>query len=326
MWKYILKRLLMMIPVLLGVTFLVFFIMNMTPGDPAAIILGDQATPEAIAQLREELGLNDPLLLRYVRYIVDMLHGDFGESYKNGISVASQVLDKFPNTAILAICGIFVALAIGIPVGIISARKQYSALDNVSMVLSLIGVSMPVFWLGLLLSLLFALKLGWFPSQGMGSGFLPLLRSLVLPAITLGTGSAATVARMTRSSMLEVIRQDYISTARSKGLSEKVITKRHMFRNALIPIVTAVGLQFGHLLGGAMLTETVFSWPGLGRLMIDSLNSKDIPMVLGSVLFMTIMFSFVNLFIDIVYAFIDPRIKSLYKKSGFKRKAKGVAA
>ena len=193
------------------------------------------------------------------------------------------------------------------------------------MVLSLIGVSMPNFWLGLLLSLLFALKLGWFPSQGMGSGFLPLLRSLVLPAFTLGTGSAATVVRMTRSSMLEVIRQDYISTARSKGLSENVITKRHMFRNALIPIVTAVGLQFGTLLGGAMLTETVFSWPGLGRLMVDSLNSKDIPMVLGSVIFLTIMFSFVNLAVDIIYAFIDPRIKSLYKKAGF-RKRKAVAA
>ena len=326
MWKYILKRLLMMIPVLLGVTFIVFFIMNMTPGDPAAIILGDQATPEAIAQLRAELRLDDPLPVRYVRYIADMLHGDFGESYKNGISVASQVLDKFPNTAILAVCGIFVALLIGIPVGIISARKQYSALDNVSMILSLIGVSMPVFWLGLLLSLLFALKLGWFPSQGMGEGFLPLLRSLVLPAVTLGTGSAATVARMTRSSMLEVIRQDYISTARAKGLSEKAITKRHMFRNALIPIVTAVGLQFGHLLGGAMLTETVFSWPGLGRLMIDSLNSKDIPMVLGSVIFMTIMFSFLNLAVDIVYAFIDPRIRSLYRKTGFRRKTKVVAA
>ena len=325
MWKYILKRLLMMIPVLLGVTFLVFFILNMTPGDPAAIILGDQATPEAIAQLREELGLNDPLLIRYFRYIIDMLHGDFGESYKNGISVAAQVLDKFPNTAVLAVAGIFVALIIGIPVGIISARKQYSALDNTSMVFSLIGVSMPNFWLGLLLSLLFALKLGWFPSQGMGSGFLPLLRSLVLPAFTLGTGSAATVVRMTRSSMLEVIRQDYISTARSKGLSENVITKRHMFRNALIPIVTAVGLQFGTLLGGAMLTETVFSWPGLGRLMVDSLNSKDIPMVLGSVIFLTIMFSFVNLAVGISYAFIDPRIKSLYKKAGF-RKRKAVAA
>ena len=175
---------------------------------------------------------------------------------------------------------------------------------------------MPNFWLGLLLSLLFALKLGWLPSQGMGSGFVGLMRSIVLPALTLGTGSAATVVRMTRSSMLEVIRQDYISTARAKGISEKQVTYRHMLKNAMIPIVTAVGLQFGQLLGGAMLTETVFSWPGLGRLMVDSINSKDIPMVLGATIFLAIMFSVVNLIVDLVYAFIDPRIKSQYKKAG----------
>ena len=186
------------------------------------------------------------------------------------------------------------------------------------MVLSLVGVSMPNFWLGLLLSLLFALKLGWLPSQGMGTGFVGLLRSLVLPALTLGTGSAATVVRMTRSSMLEVIRQDYISTARAKGISEKQVTKRHMLKNAMIPIVTAVGLQFGQLLGGAMLTETVFSWPGLGRLMVDSINSKDIPMVMGATIFLAIMFSIVNLIVDLVYAFIDPRIRSQYSKAGFK--------
>ncbi|NCC65964.1 MAG: ABC transporter permease, partial [Spirochaetia bacterium] len=200
----------------------------------------------------------------------------------------------------------------------------YTAMDNSAMVLSLVGVSMPNFWLGLLLSLLFALKLGWLPSQGMGRGFWPLLRSLILPALTLGTGAAATVVRMTRSSMLEVIRQDYISTARAKGITEKQITKKHMLKNALIPIVTAVGLQFGQLLGGAMLTETIFSWPGLGRLMVDSITSKDIPMVLGSVIFMAVMFSFVNLLVDILYAFLDPRIKSQYKKSPLRRR--GVVA
>ena len=318
MWKYIVKRLLLMIPILLGVTFIVFFIMNLTPGDPAAIILGDQASAEALAAKRIELGLDKPLLVRYFNYIWDMLHGDLGESYKNQLSVWDQVIDKFPNTAILAVAGIFVALIIGIPVGIISAKKQYTALDNTSMVLSLIGVSMPNFWLGLLLSLLFALKLGWLPSQGMGSGFVGLLRSIVLPALTLGTGSAATVVRMTRSSMLEVIRQDYISTARAKGISEKQVTTRHMLKNAMIPIVTAVGLQFGQLLGGAMLTETVFSWPGLGRLMVDSINSKDIPMVMGATIFLAIMFSLVNLIVDLVYAFIDPRIKGQYKRAGFK--------
>ncbi len=317
MGKYILRRLLMMIPVLLGVTFIVFFIMSLTPGDPAAIILGDQASSEALALKRIELGLNDPLIVRYVTYMGNLLKGDLGTSYKNQISVAQQVWDKFPNTALLAVAGIFVALLIGIPIGILSAKKQYTFMDTSSMVFSLIGVSMPNFWLGLLLSLLFALKLGWLPSQGMGSGFIPLMRSLVLPALTLGTGAAATVVRMTRSSMLEVIRQDYISTARAKGITEKQITNKHMLKNALIPIVTAVGLQFGQLLGGAMLTETIFSWPGLGRLMVDSITSKDIPMVLGAVIFMATMFSFVNLFVDILYAFLDPRIKSQYgsKKS-----------
>jgi peptide/nickel transport system permease protein len=181
---------------------------------------------------------------------------------------------------------------------------------------------MPNFWLGLLLSLLFALKLGWLPSQGMGAGFFPLLRSIILPAITLGTGVAATVVRMTRSSMLEVIRQDYIFTARSKGITEKEVTRKHMFKNALIPIITAVGLEFGILLGGAMLTETVFSWPGLGRLMVDAITRKDIPMVLGSVIFMAVMFSIVNLAVDIIYAFVDPRIKSQNKNSWIRKTAR----
>ena len=316
MYKYVIKRLLMLIPVLLGVTFIVFFILNLSPGDPAAMILGDQASAEALEMKREELGLNDPLLLRYGRYIWDMVHGDLGVSYKNNISVWDQVMERFPNTAILAVAGILVVLLIGIPTGIISAKKQYSAIDNCSMVLALIGVAMPNFWFGLLMVIIFALNLGWLPSQGMGEGGIELLKSLVLPALTLGTGSAAMITRMTRSSMLEVIRQDYISTARSKGVSERNITYRHMLRNAMIPIVTAVGLQFGTLLGGAMLTETVFSWPGLGRLMVDSIKSKDIPMVLGSVIFLAIMFTVVNLIVDLIYAFIDPRIKSQYKKGG----------
>jgi peptide/nickel transport system permease protein len=311
----------MMIPVLLGVTFIVFFIMNLTPGDPAAIILGDQATAEALAQTREEMGLNDPLLIRYFNYIKNLCRGDMGISYRNKISVWEQVWDKFPNTCVLAVAAIFVALVIGIPVGIISAKHQYTALDNTAVVLSLVGVSMPNFWQGLLFSLLFALKLHWLPSQGMGIGLVPLLKSLVLPAITLGTGVSGTVLRMTRSSMLEVIRQDYIFTARSKGITEKEVTHKHMFKNALIPIITAVGLQFGTLLGGAMLTETVFSWPGLGRLMVDAINRKDIPMALGAVIFMAVMFSVVNLMVDIVYAFVDPRIKSQYRAQTVRKAA-----
>ena len=314
MHKYILKRLLMLIPVILGVTFIVFFILNLSPGDPAAMILGEQATAEAIEMKREELGLNDPILVRYFNYMKDLLHGDMGVSYRNSISVWEQVIDRFPNTVVLAIAGILVALLIGIPLGILSAKKQNTIIDNISMVLSLIGVSMPNFWFGLLVVMLFSLKLGWLPSQGMGEGFVPLLLSLILPALTLGTGSAGSIARMTRSSMLEVIRQDYISTARAKGVDERTVTFQHMLRNALIPIITAVGLQFGGLLGGAMLTETVFSWPGLGRLMVENIKSKDIPMVLGCVVFLATMFTIVNLLVDIVYAFVDPRIKSLYKK------------
>lgn len=315
MYKFIIKRLLQLIPVIIGVTFIVFFIMNLAPGDPAAIILGDQATAEALAMKREELGLNDPLLVRYFNYMKNLLRGDMGTSYKNNIPVWNQVIDRLPNTAILAVAGIFIALLFGIPIGILSAKKQYSLLDNISMVGALIGVSMPNFWSGLLLVMLFSLTLGWLPSQGMGSGgFWPVLRSIILPSLTLGINSMAMVARMTRSSMLEVIRQDYISTAQAKGLDDHVITTQHMLRNALIPIITAVGLQFGHLLGGAMLAETVFSWPGLGRLMVDSIKSRDIPMVLGCVVFMATMFSIVNLIVDIIYAFVDPRIKSMYKK------------
>ena len=314
MHKYVLKRLLMLIPVIIGVTFVVFFILNLAPGDPAAIILGDQATAEALPMKREELGLNDPIFVRYFHYMRDLLHGSLGVSYKNSIPVWDQVVERLPNTAILACAGILVALLIGIPIGIISAKKQYSLLDNVSMVFALIGVSMPNFWSGLLLVMFFSLTLGWLPSQGMASGFGPMLKSLILPALTLGFNSAAMVARMTRSSMLEVIRQDYISTARAKGDDERTITFQHMLKNALIPIITAVGLQFGNLLGGAMLAETVFSWPGLGRLMVESIKSKDIPMVLGCVIFLATMFTLVNLLVDIIYAFVDPRIKSLYKK------------
>lgn len=315
MHKYILNRILMLIPVLIGVTFLVFFIMALRPGDPAVIILGDGATDESVAQLHEELGLDDPLLIRYGNYMLGLLKGDMGKSYKNQLDVMDQVLDRFPNTVLLALTGMLVALIIGIPVGILSAKKQYTFIDNFSMVAALIGVSMPNFWFGLVVVMIFSLGLGWLPSSGMGEGFIQGLRSLILPALTLGTGAAATVTRMTRSSMLEVIRQDYISTARAKGIKESQVTHRHMFKNALIPIITVVGLQFGYLLGGAVLTETVFSWPGLGRFMVDAIKTKDTPVVLGTVIFMSVVFSIVNLGVDILYAFVDPRIKSQYKSS-----------
>lgn len=313
MHKYIFRRLILMIPVLVGVTFLVFFILSLTPGNPAAIILGDGATNESIAALEEEMGLNDPLLVRYFNFLLKAVQGDLGTSYKNSLPVMPLVLERVPATAMLAGSAIFVALIIGIPAGIISAKYQYRAIDYMMTLFALIGVSMPVFWLGLLLVMFFSLHLGWLPSQNLNMDNLgTILKSLVLPAFTLGASSAATVMRMTRSSMLEVIRQDYIATARSKGITEGRVTRKHMISNALIPIITAVGLQFGFLLGGSVLTETVFSWPGLGRLMIDSIKAKDIPLVLGSVLFLAIMFSVVNLTVDLVYAFIDPRIKSQY--------------
>lgn len=314
MLKYIAKRLLMLIPVLIGATFLVFFIMDLSPEDPAIVILGAEASQESIDQLHEELGLDDPLIVRYGSFVKDLLRGDLGQSYKNKMDVMSQLMEKLPNTILLAFSGMVVAVILGIPVGIISAKWQYSIFDNIAMIVTLILAASPAFWMGLILVIVFSLNLGIFPSAGMGTGLADGLRSLVLPAFTLGGSTAALVARTTRSSMLEVIHQDYIDTAKAKGLRESVITTRHELKNALIPIVTAVGLQFGVLLGGSVMTESVFSWPGIGRFVVESIKAKDIPCVLGSVVMLSIMFTFVNLFVDILYAFIDPRIKSQYKK------------
>ena len=313
MHRFIFKRLLMLVPVLLGATFIVFFIMDLSPGDPAQIILGRDATPEQIHLLREDMGLNDHLLVRYFRYIGGLLQGEMGVSFRNNLSVASQIAERLPNTILLAFSGMFIAVLIGIPVGIISAKKQYTVFDYTSMVLAMVGASAPVFWLGLMMVIVFALHLGLFPSSGMGQGFFGVLHSLALPATTLGVSITALVARMTRSSMLEVIRQDYVDTARAKGLKEWFITWRHMMKNALIPIITVVGLQFGALLGGSVMTETIFSWPGVGRFVVEGIQAQDTPVVLGSVVVMAIMFSVVNLLVDILYAYVDPRIKSQYR-------------
>ncbi|STO31062.1 Glutathione transport system permease protein gsiC [Fusobacterium necrogenes] len=308
MHKYVLKRILLLIPVLLGVSLLVFAIMSLTPGDPAQLILGENAPKEAVLKLREEMGLNDPFFIQYFRFVKNAIMGDFGRSYTTGREVFGEIFARFPNTLILAVIGIIISVCIGIPIGIISATRQYSFLDSFSMVIALLGVSMPVFWLGLMLILTFSVKLGWLPSGGFDG-----LKSIILPAITLGVGSAAIITRMTRSSMLEVIRQDYIRTARAKGVAEKVVINKHALKNALIPIITVVGLQFGHLLGGAVLTESVYSWPGVGRLMVDAIRQKDTPTVLAAVVFLAAAFSVVNLLVDILYAYVDPRIKSQYK-------------
>jgi len=307
MSKYILKRLMMMIPVMLGVTFLVFFIISLTPGDVASMILGNGATEESIIELREEMGLNDPTIVQYANYMKNLLTGDMGESYSTGKTVYSEIAQRFPNTIKLTITAIFLSIIISIPIGVISATRQYSIFDNVGMILALIGISMPSFWTGLILIIVFALKLGWFPSGGIDGSM-----SLVLPAFTLAIASTASITRTTRSSMLEVIRQDYINTAKAKGVSRSVVIRKHALKNALIPAITVIGLEFGVLLGGAVLTETVFSWPGIGRLMVTSIQGKDTPMVLGCIIVFALSFSIVNLIIDILYAYIDPRIKSNY--------------
>lgn len=309
MHKYILKRILLLIPVLLGVTFIVFSIMYLTPGDPAQLILGEKATPEAINALRAQMGLDKPFIVQYFQFIGNAITGDFGRSYTTNRMVFTEIFSRFPNTLILAVVGVTVSIAIGIPVGIISATKQYSITDNVSMIAALLGVSMPNFWLGLMLILIFSVGLQILPSGGFTG-----VQSLILPAITLGYSSSAIITRMTRSSMLEVIRQDYIRTARAKGVAERTVILKHGLKNALIPVITVVGLQFGNLLGGAVLTETVFSWPGVGRLLVDSIRQKDTPMVLACVVFLATTFSIVNLFVDILYGFVDPRIKSQYSK------------
>ena len=313
MLRYILKRFIFVIPVLLGATLLVFTIMEFTPGDPARLILGDEATEEDIQNLREEMGLNDPFVVRYVRFVTDMLHGDLGISYRNNLDVSEQIVQRMKNTMILAGAAVFIAVVIGIPVGIISAIKQYTIFDNLVMMVTLFLAASPVFWMGLMLVIIFALNLGIFPAAGMKAGFPGLLISLVLPAFTLSSNTMATIARTTRASMLEVVRQDYIDTARSKGLKESTVILRHMLKNALIPIVTMIGLSFGGLLGGSVVTESIFAWPGVGRFVVESINFKDTPSVLALVVMLSIFSTFVNLFVDLLYAFVDPRIKSQYQ-------------
>ena len=304
MLKFTLKRLLYLILVLIGVSFLVCLLLYMSPGDPVRMMLGESSTPEAQAELRAELGLDDPFLVQYGRYMANIVfHQDLGTSYSTGRPVLESILEVFPNTVTLATASIVIAIVLGTFLGIISAVKQNSLLDNAVMVLALIGTSAPIFWIGILMILLFSVQLNWLPPSGFGS-----FKQLIMPAVALGMQSTAVVARMTRSSMLEVIRQDYVKTARAKGQKEFVVIMRHVFRNALIPVITVVGLQFGTLLGGAMLTEIVFSIPGVGRLMIEAIKQRDFPIVQGSVLFVAACFSLVNLAVDLLYAVVDPKV------------------
>lgn len=308
MLKFIAKRLLALIPVLIGVTLIVFLILSLAPGDPAGVILGEQATPEQLAELREKMGLNDPVLVQYGRYMVNLFQGDMGTSYKTKNQVSTEIFSRLPNTAKLAGAATLVSILFALPLGVIAAVKQNTWIDGVSMFIALLGVSMPVFWLALLMILLFSLKLGWFPTSGSDRW-----NSIVLPAVALGFLHMASIARTTRSSMLETIRQDYIRTVRAKGVPENKVITRHALKNALIPTITVIGLQIGAMMGGSVLTETVFAWPGIGRLMIQSIQGRDIPMVLGCVIMFSMMFAVVNLIVDLLYGFVDPRIKSQYK-------------
>ena len=309
MGKYIFKRVLMIIPVMIGVSFIVFCMIYFTPGNPAEMILGVDATPESIAVLEEELGLNDPFFVRYFNYLGGIItRFDFGTSYTTGRSVTDELLDRFPTTLILAAVGISIGTLIGVSAGIISATKQYSIFDYVATLISLTGISMPNFWTGLMLIILFAVNLGWLPPSGFTT---PL--HWILPATTIGFATCASIMRMTRSSMLEVLRADYITTARAKGQTERKVIFHHALRNALIPVVTTIGTTFGTMLGGAVLVESVFAIPGLGKLLVDAVNVKNYPMVQGGVLFIALSFSIVNLLVDILYAVLDPRIKAQYK-------------
>lgn len=303
MHGYIIRRLLLAVPVLIGVFTLVFAMIRFIPGDPARAIAGIHASPEYIEQTRRELLLDKPLHVQYYVNFSNLLRGDLGRSNVTRRPVAVELRERFPNTLILAASAMGIAIVIGMNAGIISATRRYSLFDNVSMLAALLGVATPVFWLGVMLQLLFSVNLGWLPSGGIGTW-----KHLILPALTLGLAMAALIARITRSSMLEVLRQDYITTARSKGLAERVITYKHALRSALIPVITVMGLQFGTLLGGAVLTETVFSWPGVGRLMVDSIMARDYQMVQGAVLMMAVFFVSINIVVDVIYAFLDPRI------------------
>jgi len=306
-FKYIAKRLLALLFVVLGVTFVVFMIMSLAPGDPATLLLGMDATPETIEAKREELGLNDPVLVQYGRYMLNAIQGDLGTSFRTNTSVSDEVFARFPSTIRLAFTAVLFSVIIAIPLGIIAAVKQNTFFDSFSMVIALTGVSMPVFWLGLLLILLFSLTLGWLPSSG-AEGF----TSIILPALSLALINMASIARSTRSAMLEVIRQDYIRTARAKGLPYSLVIRRHAVRNAMVPTLTMIGLIIGTLLGGAVVVEAVFAWPGLGRLLIQSINSLDTPMVLGCIILFSASFSVVNLIVDLLYGLVNPRIRSQY--------------
>lgn len=337
--KYIIKRILLVIPVLLGVTVIIFLITRVLAADPAPVVLGEHATPDQMAAWRADNGLDDPIWLQYVNFLVGAVQGDLGESYYTHTSITKEIAARFPATAELAVCAIVVASVIGIALGVLAAVKKNKIADNISMIIALIGISMPVFWSGILLILLFSGILGWLPSSGRidpllqptgGTGFYIIdtiargdwealgdaLYHLILPTVTLSLYSMAIITRMTRSAMLDTLKADYVRTARAKGLSKGSVYIKHALRNAMLPVTTVIGLQFGSLLGGALLTETVFSWPGIGKYAVDCVLKSDFPAVQGIVILVAVIFVFMNLIVDIIYAYLDPRIKFGAKEEG----------
>lgn len=304
MLHFLIKRLLSIIPVLLGISLLLFFMLRMLPGDPAQVLAGQMASPEDIQIIRIQMGLDQPLYIQYAAFLKRLIHLDLGVSARTQNPVIQEIWARLPNTILLALCAITLACVFGIPAGVVAAIRPYSWIDYLVTLASLFGISMPVFWLGLMLMIVFSITLQWLPAGGIGTW-----KHLVLPSITLASFVVAFIARMTRSCMLEVLSQDYVTTARSKGLKEKVIIIKHALKNALIPIITVVGLQFGLLLGGAVLTETVFAWPGLGRLIVDSILARDYAMIQGSILIFGLLYTLVNLLVDMLYAFVDPRVR-----------------
>ena len=321
MHRFIIKRLLLMIPTLLGITLIVLFFITLTPGDPARLLLGDQVSEEEVEQLREEMGLNDPFHVRYAKYIINILRGDFGKSYRTKRPVLGEILQRYPYSLMLVSISMGLAICLGIPIGIFAATHQYTWKDNAAIFGSLFCVSMPSFWFALMLIQLLCVKLNLLPPSGIEQW-----QGWILPAFTASLSYAATIARQTRSNLLEVIRQDYITTARAKGQTEMKVLYRHALKNALIPVIMVVGSIFGIAMGGSMISEVIFSIPGLGSYTLAGLTGRDYPVIQTSVLFMSTLFAIVLLLIDVVFALIDPRIRSQYagKKKSKSSVKKGV--
>jgi len=304
MLQYVIKRLLSTIPVLLGISLLLFFMLRMLPGDPAQVLAGQMASQEDIKNIRQQLGLDKPIFVQYGIFLSRLAKLDLGRSARTQNPVIKEIWARLPNTMLLALAAISLACLFGIPAGIISAVRPYTWIDYLFTSMALFGISMPTFWLGLMLIVIFSLVLHWLPAGGIGSW-----KHVILPSFTLAAFVVAFITRITRASMIETLSQDYTTTARSKGLKEQVVIVKHALKNALIPIITVVGLQFGLLLGGAVLTETVFAWPGLGRLIVDSILARDYPVIQGTILIFGLLYILVNLVVDLLYAFIDPRIR-----------------